>query len=286
MSLSSHQTPPNDRNDAKMRALERACDAALFGDIPSGDDLLDARAVGVDLQTEAEAFERVAAQVLLEAFPRDGETDVPAALRTRLHALADALHQPAPIPIARAAESRPARVDLAASKPDASRPGMRALRDWLVAAACIAFGAAATWLFLAPSSRTDSAFVPDPAVFVSQHPTSVRWPWTATEDKTVVGQVRGEAIFDPECSCGLLVISGLAPNDPSREQYQLWIFDETRDDRYPVDGGVFDMPECGSVVLPVQAKLDVRKPTLLAVTVEKPGGTVVSDRRIAILAKP
>ena len=53
-----------------------------------------------------------------------------------------------------------------------------------------------------------------------------------------------------------------------------------------VDGGVFDVPACGSVVLPIKAKLEVKQPTLFAVTVEKPGGVVVSDRRIAILAKP
>ena len=56
--------------------------------------------------------------------------------------------------------------------------------------------------------------------------------------------------------------------------------------RSPVDGGVFDVPACGKAVVPIHAKLGVEKPTLLAVTVEKPGGAVVSDRRIAIVAKP
>jgi len=40
------------------------------------------------------------------------------------------------------------------------------------------------------------------------------------------------------------------------------------------------------VLVPIEAKLRVQKPTLFAVTVEKPGGVVVSDqKRIALVAK-
>lgn len=52
-----------------------------------------------------------------------------------------------------------------------------------------------------------------------------------------------------------------------------------RDKRYPVDGGVFDVPaNAGEVVIPIRASLMVRKPAAFAVTVEKPGGVVVSGR--------
>jgi hypothetical protein len=45
-------------------------------------------------------------------------------------------------------------------------------------------------------------------------------------------------------------IRGLAPNDPRRAQYQFWIFDATRNERDPVDGGVSDVT-AGEVVVPI-----------------------------------
>ncbi len=87
---------------------------------------------------------------------------------------------------------------------------------------------------------------------------------------------------------GLLRFSGLAKNDPRGAQYQLWIFDKTRDDKYPVDGGVFDVDQdSGDVIVPISARLPVAQASLFAVTVEKPGGVVVSKReRIVVTAKP
>ena len=81
---------------------------------------------------------------------------------------------------------------------------------------------------------------------------------------------------------------GLRPNDPTKEQYQLWVFDATRDDRYPVDGGVFDVPAgVDEIVVPITARVRVTRPALFAVTVERPGGVVVSGREhIVVLAKP
>ena len=79
---------------------------------------------------------------------------------------------------------------------------------------------------------------------------------------------------------------GLAKNDPKSVQYQLWIFDKDRDDKYPVDGGVFDV-NGDDVIVPIKAQLAVNTPVLFAVTAEKPGGVVVSKReRIVIAAKP
>ncbi|UCC15131.1 MAG: anti-sigma factor [Gammaproteobacteria bacterium] len=111
--------------------------------------------------------------------------------------------------------------------------------------------------------------------------------WTHTEDPAALG-ARGELVWDNDTQEGYMRFSGLAPNNPEELQYQLWIFDETRDDRHPVDGGVFDMPAGESeVVVPIRAKLPVGKPVLFAITVERPGGVVVSSReRIALLAKP
>ena len=75
---------------------------------------------------------------------------------------------------------------------------------------------------------------------------------------------------------------GLAANDPARAQYQLWIFDGARDQAHPVDGGVFDV-RSGDVVVPIHAAVKVFSPRLFAVTVERPGGVVVSKRERIVL---
>ena len=46
-----------------------------------------------------------------------------------------------------------------------------------------------------------------------------------------------------------------------------------------MDGGVFDVPaNAAEVVIPIRAELPVRGREAFAVTVEKPGGVVVSAR--------
>lgn len=77
-----------------------------------------------------------------------------------------------------------------------------------------------------------------------------------------------------------MIFRDLPHNDPRVNQYQLWIFDATRAEweAKPVDGGVFDVVEGREVVVPIDAKLDVREPKLFAVTLEAPGGVVVSKR--------
>ena len=46
------------------------------------------------------------------------------------------------------------------------------------------------------------------------------------------------------------------------------------------------MPSSGEIVVPINAKLRAQQPEMLAVTIEKPGGVVVSKReKIAALAK-
>jgi len=100
----------------------------------------------------------------------------------------------------------------------------------------------------------------------------------ATKDPAAAG-MSGDVVWDPATQRGFLHFTGLAANDPAVHQYQIWIFDAGRDKRYPVDGGVFDVPaNAGDVVIPIRATLMVRKPAAFAVTVENPGGAVVSGR--------
>jgi hypothetical protein len=107
---------------------------------------------------------------------------------------------------------------------------------------------------------------------------SLKIPLAATKDPGAAG-ARGDVVWDPATQRGYLHFVGLAPNDPAIHQYQLWIFDGARDQRYPVDGGVFDIPaNATDVIVPIHAALAVLKAAAFAVTVERPGGVVVSGR--------
>ncbi|MEM7312240.1 MAG: anti-sigma factor [Planctomycetota bacterium] len=108
--------------------------------------------------------------------------------------------------------------------------------------------------------------------------------WQSTKDVAATGAT-GDVVWNNDKQEGYMRIGGLAVNDPTVEQYQLWIFDETQNN--PIDGGVFDMTPDGEAIIPISAKLGVKKPTLFAITVEKPGGVVVSDRkRVVMTAAP
>ena len=83
-----------------------------------------------------------------------------------------------------------------------------------------------------------------------------------------------------------MIFKGLPVNDKSKETYQLWIFQDAELEKHPIDGGVFNVNDNGDVIVPIDAKLRVNGPKVFAITVEKPGGTVVSEReKIVALAK-
>lgn len=105
------------------------------------------------------------------------------------------------------------------------------------------------------------------------------------QGKTPLEQaVSGDVVWSSNYQKGFMRLNGMPINDPLREQYQLWIIDPLRDDE-PVDGGVFDVGELGEVIVPIQAKLRVTKPSAFAITIEKPGGVVVSTQeRLPLLA--
>jgi len=123
------------------------------------------------------------------------------------------------------------------------------------------------------------------AAMLSQ-PDALKVRLGVTKDPAAAG-ASGDVVWDPVKQRGFLRFAGLRPNDPHRHQYQLWIFDGERDQRYPVDGGVFNVPQDASeVVVPIRAAILVHDAKAFAVTVEKPGGVVVSDRsRVVALGK-
>ena len=111
-------------------------------------------------------------------------------------------------------------------------------------------------------------------------------PWTATEDPAARG-ASGDVAWSNARQTGYMRFNGLPKNNPQQEQYQLWIFDPSQDAKYPVDGGVFNIDQStGEAIIPISARLHLSGPTLFAITIEKPGGVVVSDRkRLPLLAK-
>lgn len=113
-------------------------------------------------------------------------------------------------------------------------------------------------------------------------PGAGHWAWGGASETA-----SGDVVWDGRSQHGFLRLHGFVPNDPQRAQYQLWIFDAARDDRYPVDGGVFDVPPGREEVLvPMHPRLAVSRPVAFAITVERPGGVVVSGReKVVAFAK-
>lgn len=111
-----------------------------------------------------------------------------------------------------------------------------------------------------------------------------RAEWTKGNIKDV-DSVSGEVVWSDSRQVGYMTFRGLPVNDVGKNEYQLWIFEDADLEAHPKDGGVFDVTSEGEVVIPIDAKLKALNPKAFAVTVEKPGGVVVSDRKkIAALA--
>ena len=99
-------------------------------------------------------------------------------------------------------------------------------------------------------------------------------------------QLSGDVVWSDEKQAGYMRLRGLPVNDTAKETYQLWIFDKTQDKATPIDGGTFDVTSDGDVVIPITAKLKAKGPEMFAISIEKPGGVVVSKRdKLAAIAK-
>jgi anti-sigma-K factor RskA len=91
------------------------------------------------------------------------------------------------------------------------------------------------------------------------------------------GKPSGTVLFSAAKQEGYMELKGLTPNDPTESQYQLWVVDKGRTFKEPVDGGVFDVKADGTALVPVRSPLELKDVALFAVTVEPPGGVVVSE---------
>jgi hypothetical protein len=280
------ETGPHDQPDEALVDL-------LVKQVTEGLSVAEARALDVldsaTVSAQLRALERAAAAVSLAGLAPEA---LPAALKARLEREASALTGAAPT--APAVSAGVASFDRAPRAPAA--PARRAARSsslgWFAAAASLVL-ALIGWLrhppevvapvadvHVEPPSLPPPPLEPTPAQArdaLLARADSVKITLGATKDPAAQG-VTADVVWDPVTQQGFAHFAGLKSNDPQVLQYQLWIFDATRDKRYPVDGGVFDVPaDSPEVVIPIRATLHIRQAAAFAVTVEKPGGAVVSD---------
>jgi hypothetical protein len=164
----------------------------------------------------------------------------------------------------------------------ASRFSLREIVAWCACAVAV-LAALGIWQFGGGGTRTADSALSARAKLISEAVDLLQVAWA--DGKTPLGsKVTGDVVWSNDRQSGFMRFFNLPPNDPSKEQYQLWIIDPQRDDE-PIDGGVFDVTSDGETIVPIQAKLKVLKPAAFAITIEKPGGVVVSTQeRLPLLA--
>ncbi|MCC6675599.1 MAG: anti-sigma factor [Phycisphaerales bacterium] len=218
---------------------------------------------------------------LLGAFEDPAPRAMPAALKDRLAAEGQRLlasgHLTAPGP----GEGEPAatpRAPVAYRFPSGG---------WLAAALFALIAAAGWW----PRLAGPPTFRQELARLTEQDPATEIVEFEAMKDPAAGAGLKGRIYWSQARQQGYMRIKDLASNDPSREQYQFWFFDKSRE--HPVDGGVFNLADgqvdraTGEYIIPIHAKLTVREPVMFAVTVEQPGGVVVTKKeRVVMIGKP
>jgi len=181
----------------------------------------------------------------------------------------------------------------------AGNSGSRAVfsaAGWLAAAAAIAI-AAIGWMRPAqttPSQDPDSIAqltAEERLMALESDPRSVSAEWFAwpggtlapeIDPRPAAAQVTGRYVWNEATQEGYMVFENMPINDPSVEQYQLWLV--SADHEHPVDGGVFDIATSGRVIVPIDPKIAATNVAALGITVEKPGGVVVSSRQDRLVA--
>jgi anti-sigma-K factor RskA len=142
--------------------------------------------------------------------------------------------------------------------------------------------AIALWLFMQQRQQVRAE---DPAAIRAQLDTvddEFEWTFVPTEDPALGSDASGSLVWSSDLQSGVLTLQGLAVNEPTDAQYQLWIADETREGP-PVDGGVFDVTAKDELEIAIDAKLLIGRPTMFTITVERPGGVVVSDQERVVM---
>lgn len=241
------------------------------------------------LAEDAEQYELAAAAAHLAMAGESSRAEaLPAALRDRLLAEAKThLGSPGGTPSLKLAPAPAADTPASASAPSASRSPLFSLSaiGWYAAAA-----AAVALMFViasrAPQDRTVSPAQAYSTLAKAPGTVAAQWQFNDAGGDIRFSNASGEVIFNAADQAGYMKLTGLPVNDPAQEQYQLWIVDASRagetTDR--IDGGVFDVNADGEVIIPITAAVTAEQPVVFAITVEKPGGVVVSKGPLQVVA--
>ena len=110
----------------------------------------------------------------------------------------------------------------------------------------------------------------------------IQYPWhSRTND---LGPINGDIIWSDQGQKGFIQIAGLPMNDPNKNQYQIWIIDPLKYEQ-AVDGGIFDVTRTDkAIIIPINPKLPISKAVGFAITLEQPGGVVVSSEPLLLTA--
>ncbi len=156
---------------------------------------------------------------------------------------------------------------------------------WVIAASCMAITAMTimTSRQMGPVKEVSVDATRERASLISTAKDLIQVKWA--DGPTPIPGAEGDVVWSPSQQAGFMRFRGLTVNVPTVQQYQLWIFDKNQSEKTPVDGGVFDIPSDQEVIIPITAKLRVQDAYLFAITIEKPGGVVVSSReKLPLLA--
>lgn len=260
---------------------------------------------------EAEARELAERLAALPVADRDGASLEPAAAAVWL--AAEVPEEPLPAALAaRIQAAGEAAVRAAAADTNViPLASVRAAREWSgglppqagwwAAAACLVLAVAGWYPRL--TGQADTAPVvaeappPPPPLTPAQQREAllargsvIRAEWTQKPDPSA-RELVGDVVWDPATQRGFMRFRNIPANDPRLAQYQLWVVDAARQQPQPVDGGLFNVSPAaatadGDVIIPFEAKLPVGKPAAFAVTIEQPGGVVVSKQEHVLALAP
>ena len=253
-----------DREVESLSDADRAELDALLAETPDADD---------------GSMEQAAVMAMLGSLGVADE--MPAELRRSTLAAIDAseasMSGPASAAASAAAAETPLRIAGTPGEAPAPRVSVIAWSGWIAAAACLVV-AGLTVLNSPrplPPAEARSRFLQtasDVAV--------ANWgDWDNPEQPGVTGTIE----WSESAQKGYMTFEVLAVNNPTVEQYQLWIIDE-RGMEQRISGAIFDADSEGRVVVEVDPAIEVHNAAMFAVTIEKPEGVWNSDmsRRVVI----
>jgi anti-sigma-K factor RskA len=276
MSSSTKTIPP--------QLIDLMVEDATQGLSPQDEQTLSAALAQDDrMRVEAEAYAMAATAVEVALIQPQRVEALPTALREALIAQASQAVA-TPSPQLKLSGSTPARTPAAQTKFSFTDGRMF---GWYAAAAALIALAFVT--AFEPKTQPDGT--PETPTLAQQYEAlaedadtvAATWGFNADGGDPAYANATGEVIWNADEQTGYMKLAGLPVNDPNQFQYQLWIVDPARDAE-PIDGGVFDITAEGEVIVPIDAKLRSDNPAVFAITAEQPGGVVVSEGPLQVVA--